>query len=124
MRPPSVPTTNGILSAVRNAIVHERDRLQNQVDHLERELASLTAKRRHFMEVICDRCKTSLTASSATEPARHTLESALRKLVVDERWVVSRETAAELLLRFGDDRDLCSSCATLLMRPERAKEAQ
>lgn len=96
-----------------NRLIHERDTLLDQVQALARELGERDRKHRHWMSITCDRCKTSLTLSSATEVH---LAPAMIRVIAAQAWSISEATARDLLSVGFEDKDLCATCRSLTAR--------
>lgn len=95
-----------------NAVVHERDRLRDQVEALTKQVAALEARTRHHIVLTCDRCGASLTVGSSLAVSDVVLSVAMELAAAEAGWQVSALTAAALSARvlLTKDRDLCSHC--------------
>lgn len=100
-------------------ILHERDRLLEQVAELQKALEVHEQKHRHWVSVSCDRCKTSLTLSSSTG-TDDKMTKPLYDAAISAEWDLSGATATDLsgvshLSR--DPKDWCPACADLIESP-------
>jgi hypothetical protein len=103
--------------ASERAVLHERDDLRDKVAHLERQLSDHQAKHRHWVALTCDRCKTSLTISSATKTGDLEMCHALAQAAIALRWTFSQATADALFCPGAANHlttDACPACSTLI----------
>jgi hypothetical protein len=99
-----------------NVVVHERDRLRDQVEALTKQVAALEARTRHHLVLTCDRCRASLTMGSSLAVADVVLSVAMELGAAEAGWQVGHRTAAALGARvlLVKDRDLCPHCVAAL----------
>lgn len=102
-----------------NALVHERDRLRDEVERLTKLVADLEAGLRHHVRLTCDRCRSLLIVASSLETPDQALSAGLEIAACEAGWSVSKATAVGLDARVlvVSDADRCPHCVKALGAP-------
>ena len=101
--PVPVPSVRRLRAAVTSSLLRDHERLERKVGDLELKIKALenhALRRAHFVEIICDRCRASLSIASSM-PLHGATTSLLEQAARESRWGLIP----------SQDTHLCPACS-------------